>query len=222
MTAKAPELLVFGGAFDPPHAAHRAAAAAALREFPDAALVLVPGAAPATAGGGAKTPVASFQDRLAMCRLVSESLGPRASVSDIEARLPTPNYTVTTLKALTAQRPGVRLGLLLGQDQVSTFLQWREPHTILNLATLVILPRRDATPGPPTTSLQHDLSHLFKALPAATDSVHVLAGLDAGPAASHVIRQCLAKGHHASTDWLPTAVATYIHQHSLYGTRTSI
>lgn len=222
-----PDLLIFGGAFDPPHAAHLAAAAAALRAFPKAKLWFVPGVAPATATGGGKQPIASFADRIAMCRLLCASIGPRALVSDIEGTLPTPNYTITTLKAIAERHPEERLGLLIGQDQVAAFAKWRAPGAILKLASLVILARRAPNDGRDGALLTADLSRLYAAFPDIEPKTHVLAGIDAGPAASRRIRAELmgASGglpkDHEARDWLSPEVASYIRSHSLYEARSA-
>lgn len=75
-----------------------------------------------------------------MCREAFVSLGPKVEVSDIEATLPVPSYTVSTLRTLKNHTQDT-LGLMVGQDQLEQFDQWREPTEILRQASLVVLAR---------------------------------------------------------------------------------
>lgn len=199
MSEQAPALIVYGGAFDPPHAGHVACLALAHAAFPAARLKIVPGFEPAVAGGAAKHPQASFAERMAMCRLAF----PDAEVDGIEERLPTPNYTYRTLEALAAAEPGVRLGWLLGSDQLKAFGGWRHPQTILELADLVVVTR----PGMAgSTGLPSGL----------LGTVHLVGAAD-WPAASQRIRACLSGGEPVPHGWLPEAVARYLESRRPYG-----
>lgn len=214
-----PELIVFGGTFDPPHSAHVAAAAATLERFPEAQLWVLPAASPAVAGGGSKDPGASFEHRLAMTKLAFEPLGSRVWVLPLENELPRPNYTVQTLRTIATLAPGRRVGLLLGQDQAAAFPRWRSPEQILELADLVILGRRSPDGEKSFGELKAGLKTLFEALPAANAKTLILVGLDVGPAASHVIRENITAGVSVPKDWLPDSVQTYIRHHALYGAK---
>jgi nicotinate-nucleotide adenylyltransferase len=54
------------------------------------------------------------------------------------------SYTVDTLEEFSRRFPSAELFLLVGADVLSTFGQWRQPHTILELATLAVLRRVDS------------------------------------------------------------------------------
>lgn len=198
MSKEAPGLVVYGGAFDPPHAGHIACAALVRRAFPQAKLKIVPSLMPAVAGGTAKQPSASFNDRLAMCRLAFSD----AELDDIEAGLPTPNFTYRTLGALAASEIGVRLGWLLGSDQLNAFAGWRYPQKILDLADLVIV-TRPGVEGPLTLP---DGLH---------GNLHWIGSADTA-ASSQLIRAQLMQGDMPPSGWLSQAVAKYIAEHALY------
>lgn len=194
--ANAPDLIIYGGAFDPPHAGHVDALRRALTRFPEAKAWVMPSAAAAVAGSAtAKAAGASFDDREAMCRIAFEPLGSDVAVSRLEAEMPAPNYTVETLRRIREQQPRAHLGLLIGRDQVSAFPRWREPDEIRRLATLIAV-GRDGT---------------------AVDDTEIvsLPGFPP-PAESRKIRASLAAGERVPDGWLDPAVATYIEKHALY------
>lgn len=203
MSRGGPALVVYGGAFDPPHAGHVACAELVRKAFPEARLKVVPGLKPATSGGIAKEPSASFEDRVAMCRLAFRE----AEVDTIESGLPTPNFSYRTLATLVAREPNVGIAWLLGSDQLKAFASWRDPQKILDLAELLIV-SRPGVEGP-------------LALPDGLHGRLRLIGTANTPASSQMIRQYLAKGKPVPTAWLPEAVADYIAQHALYSQRNT-
>jgi len=127
---------VFGGAFDPPHRAHRALAEAALAQLGlDALLVLPTGQA-----WHKSRPLSPAPHRLAMCRLAFEGL-PRVLIDERETRRPGPSYTADTLQELAAEHPGARLILVLGADQLLAFQSWQRWQEVLRHATLAVANR---------------------------------------------------------------------------------
>ncbi len=193
-----PNFIVYGGAFDPPHAAHVDCVRRALARFPAARVLVMPAAAPAVAGSVApKAAVASFEDRAAMTALAFAPLGPRVALSHLEAELPAPNYTVNTLRALRTRFPEARLGLLLGADQLASFSRWRDPQDILRLATLIAVGRDGADPEP------------------GFSPVITLEGWPP-PAESRKIRTAIAAGEPVPDGWLTPGVRQYIEKRRLY------
>lgn len=129
------EVAVFGGSFDPPHLGHVLAATWALSTAALDELVVIP--AFDHAFDKALTP---FPHRLRMAELAFAPLR-AARVSDLEARLGGESYTVRTLEHLRAERPGVRLRLLVGTDLVDQIPRWHEGHRIPALCDLLIVGR---------------------------------------------------------------------------------
>lgn len=197
------DLVVYGGSFDPPHAGHVESAKAALARFPDARLVVTPSPAPAGAAGAHKHPVAPFQARLELCRLAFASLEGRVEVSDIEAKLPRPNFTVTTLKTFKKRLLKTTLGFLMGQDQWESLGRWKDPDEIAELARLIVVPRAGGQNAGPDVQ---------KRWPA------VLLPERVSEASSTRIREDLQAGRKVPAGWLPAAVDDYIRHHHLYGT----
>lgn len=107
--------------------------------------MMVPALQVAAVAGFEKQPHTVFSARLRLCELLCADLPPglrpRVAVSRIEEGLPTPNRTLYTLRALAKTRPGERLALLIGEDQVASFSHWYKPAEILRLASLLVVGR---------------------------------------------------------------------------------
>ena len=128
---------IFGGTFDPPHIGHLIAAQDAARVLSLDRVVFIPALDPPH-----KRPekITAASVRLRMIRAATTA-DPRFEVNELELRRGGTSYTVDTLRALRAERPGDDLFLLVGVDQVREFAGWREPDQVLRLARLVMLAR---------------------------------------------------------------------------------
>jgi len=93
---------------------------------------------------------ASAEQRAAMLDLAVHG-NPRLGVERIELGLPTPSYTVRTLRALAEREPGNRFLLLLGADAARDLAAWWEVEALPGLADVVIFAR------PGTTVPRHPL-----------------------------------------------------------------
>ncbi len=65
----------------------------------------------------------------------------RLKTSDVEFRMPQPNYTINTLEKLSEQHPLHEFVLILGQDNLPTFHKWKEFETILKNYQIYCYPR---------------------------------------------------------------------------------
>lgn len=137
-------MLLFGGTFDPPHAAHVAMARAALRRGMPAGswLVVVPAGRSPFKKCGAR---ASDRDRLAMVRAAFRTVKHGAVWTD-EIDRGGASYWVETLERLRrAMGAGgfdasVPVKFLMGADQAAVFHRWKRAREILGLAEpLVVL-----------------------------------------------------------------------------------
>ncbi len=129
---------VFGGTFDPPHVGHLLLAADAREALSLDRLIFIPvWAQPFKVG---TQPVASPQDRLEMVRLAVAD-DANYAVDDAEITRKGLSYTVDTLEHLAERYKGAQLFLLLGQDALAGFPQWRNPERIRELATLATTER---------------------------------------------------------------------------------
>ncbi|AMM26256.1 nicotinate (nicotinamide) nucleotide adenylyltransferase [Variovorax sp. PAMC 28711] len=203
VSAPAPRIGVFGGAFDPPHNAHVALAAAALAQLNLSELRIFP-----TGRAWHKTrQLTGADDRLAMSRLAFGDLA-GVVVDAREVLRDGPTYTLDTLRELQAENPTARLVLVMGADQATALPSWHGWQVILSIAIISVAHRAMQTgatarfdpaslPGLPTGAQFEGLE-----LPAMDTS-------------ATDIRQRVARGEDVSA-LVPPAVARYIDQHFLY------
>ena len=131
---------VFGGTFDPPHVGHLLLASDACESLRLDRLIFIPvWTQPLKVG---TPPVASPQDRLEMVRLAVAD-DANYAVDDTEITRKGLSYTVDTLEHLAERYKGAKLFLLMGQDALVGFPQWRNPERIRELATVAAMARSD-------------------------------------------------------------------------------
>lgn len=78
--------------------------------------------------------------RLQMVYLATEDY-PKIKPSNIEFKLPQPNYTVITLAHLEEKYPNHQFSLIMGEDNLKTFHKWRNYEVILENHDIYVYPR---------------------------------------------------------------------------------
>ena len=91
--------------------------------------------------------ILSNKNRLELVSLAIKS-NPKLQVSSIEFDLPTPNYTIQTLKKIKAYYPKDNFVLILGEDNLSSFDKWKDYNKILSKHGLYIYPRKNSNTIP--------------------------------------------------------------------------
>lgn len=131
-------MLLFGGAFNPPHIGHEALLRAAMDEIqPDLTVIMPSATSPHKKSGDTK-----FAHRAAMARSFKK-LG-NLKVSEIEnAGRKKRNFTIQTIKRLKKIYPDYRIYLLIGSDMLESFSLWSRFRRILSMATLVVASREE-------------------------------------------------------------------------------
>ena len=215
-------VLLFGGTFDPPHAAH-AGLPLEVRDRmlgADSWLLYVPAARNPLKPVG---PEASEEHRLEMLRLLlAERADARSSIWTDEldrARVAKePNYTTDTVHRLrTVLGPGVNIRLLVGSDQAADFHRWRDARTLFARTKPLVMLR-----APYTTALT--LEHALASTGAWTAGevrawVTRLADTDLIDLSSSKIRGLLRakpRSEEALAALLTPSVLGYIEKHQLY------
>ncbi len=188
---------VFGGTFDPPHIGHLIIAQEALHQARLDRVIFMPALVPPHKPAAEITP---FPLRLAMVRA---AIGTNAAfvVSDLEARLPSPSYTVDTLRALLEESEGMdRLSLIVGSDSLLDLPTWRSPEEVVRLARLVVYPRA----GAPLSAASKELS-----------AGAIVLDVPEIPLSSTMLRRWASEGRNLRY-WLPEPVHEMVMAHSLY------
>lgn len=78
--------------------------------------------------------------RLHMVHLATEDY-PKIQPSDIEFKLPQPNYTVNTLAHLQEKFPKHEFSLLMGEDNLNSLHKWKNYEVILQNHDIYVYPR---------------------------------------------------------------------------------
>ena len=130
---------VYSGSFNPLHIGHLAILRR-LCSLYDRVLLVVSPVNPLKESATASDSVRRLEAaREALAR--HPELLPKTEVSDIEFRLPIPNYTVSTLDALQKENPGNNFTLVIGGDQIADFRRWRDYRRILSNYGVAVFPR---------------------------------------------------------------------------------
>lgn len=180
-------VVLYGGAFDPPHLGHVAVADAARERFGVDRLVVLVSGRPAH-----RALHASAEDRLALAR---------AAFPRDDVRLDPHPRTVELLRAESFEDPT----FVVGADQFRGFLDWSEPEEVLERTRLAVATR----PGFPREQLDAVLSQLDR-----PDRV-VFFEMEPNPAASTDVRARLARGE-SLAGLVPAAVERLIEERELY------
>ena len=134
---RAPGLKIglFGGTFDPPHAAHRAACLLAMQRLGlDRVWWLVTPGNPLKDTRG----LAPLSGRIAAARKLANN--PRIVVTGVEAEMRT-RYTYDTVRTLTARCPGVHFVWIMGADNLRSFHRWQKWRAIAALIPIAVVDR---------------------------------------------------------------------------------
>ena len=204
---------IFGGTFDPPHVGHLLAASDALEHLALDRLIFVPAAVQPLKTG--RTTAAGV-DRLAMVQLTVGD-DPRFDSDAVELDREGLSYTVDTLREFARRFPSAERYFLVGADVLSTFAKWRDPQTVLDLATLAVLTRRaepDAMSVASSGAGQSDSPGAGPLIDALTrrSTVVPTRRIDVS---STVIRERVRSGR-SIHGFVTDAVAGYISSHGLY------
>ncbi|MBC5862104.1 nicotinate (nicotinamide) nucleotide adenylyltransferase [Flavobacterium turcicum] len=78
--------------------------------------------------------------RLQMVFLATEHF-PKIKPSDIEFKLPQPNYTVNTLAHLEEKYPNYEFSLIMGEDNLKSLHKWKNYDVILERHDIYVYPR---------------------------------------------------------------------------------
>ena len=126
---------LFGGTFDPPHAAHLGASLLAMKRLKlDRMWWLVTPGNPLKDTRG----LAPLKQRIASARALAQH--PRIDITSFEAVINT-RYTYDTLMYLRRRCPGVRFVWVMGADNLRSFSRWQKWRAIASLIPIAVVDR---------------------------------------------------------------------------------
>ena len=213
---------ILGGTFNPPHKGHIEAALSAADELGVHEVHLMPcKLAPHKAVGVSETHRVRM---IELCAQTNDRLIPEL----IELTLPSPSYTVKTLRALKENSDDT-ICFFIGADSLYNLNKWYEWEHLLDYCHLVVM-RRDDEEFSPACAIQawldthvSDDKNVIHTEPAGKV---VLTNTPLYNVSSTEIREVLAsatsadKGHVLEGSpaelWLENAVLEYINEHQLY------
>jgi len=189
-------LLLFGGSYNPVHVGHLIMAQEVARQFGYGLVALVPSLNPPHKSMAADP---GPERRLEMLRIAIEG-DPGLVADDCEIRRGGTSYTIDTIRDLASRyQVEGKIGLLLGDDLVPGFGDWREPGRLAAEADIVCARRLHAE------RLDFPYPHRYADNPIVAVS-------------SSMIRARIAAGE-AFRQFLPRGVRDYIVAGGLYGLR---
>lgn len=193
-------IAIFGGTFNPLHAAHVSIVQQFIQEFAPALVYVIPCA---LSPFKQKDLYVADHHRLAMLQLAFSD--PHIIVDDRELRRGGISYTIDTLRELRQEHPNHPLYLIIGGDQALHFSQWKDYMMIAQLCTILVAERPHYGGKEHIINILGPHTHV-KALPIELSSI-----------SSTDIRQDIWHGNDISAD-IPAAVYSYIKKHNLYST----
>ena len=203
---------MFGGAFDPPHGAHRSLAEVAIEQLRLDVLHVLP-----TGQAWHKTrPLTDSTHRVAMCHLAFGDL-PNTRIDEREIHRQGPSYTADTLAELRREYPQAELFLVLGADQLLAFRQWVRWQDVMAQARLAVAARARSIGAQALDEPAEEADLSGVGLP------FVPLTMPLNPVSATAVRARLAAvgPDAAALDLLvPAPVASYISQNHLYQTPT--
>jgi nicotinate-nucleotide adenylyltransferase len=190
---------ILGGVFDPVHRGHLSLACEMLSKADLDGVLFVPSFDPPHRSGKIRAP---FRDRVEMLRLALTEQ-PACVVSDVEATLNQPGYTLVLITELERRYPEVEWLFIMGADNISTFSTWYRWEDILRKIKVLA----GARPGQTGDAIGEFPSDRMQLVPTVTRDV-----------SSTEVRRLIKEGSTVERlcELVPEAVAVYIREHGLY------
>lgn len=196
---------IYGGAFNPPHAGHIAAAKFALESLQLSRLLVIPSCVSPHKPQPADS--ASPDQRLQMLQIAFCAEN-KIEVSDLELRRGSVSYTYETVEQIHLQYPQAELILFMGTDMFLSFQSWRHPEKILKNASLAVFYRGEKEEIEKIREVTEELRQAGHTVYPVENPVTEISSTD--------LRRMLV--FDGADSFLPTGVKDYIVKNGLYGT----
>ena len=197
---------IYGGTFNPPHVGHIQAAKQAVTALNLSRLIVIPDriAPHKEIPSGSPDP----WQRLEMVQTAFRDC-PQVQVSDLELRREGVSYSYLTVQALKEQHPDAELVLLMGTDMFLSFHTWKNPHIILENASLGVFYRGEKGEKQAVSSQKAEIEAQGAKVYLVENPVVAIS--------STQMRRLLA--FRCAGELLPDGVLDYIREYRLYDTR---
>lgn len=133
---------IYGGTFDPIHLGHLHVITQLIEKDIVDQLLVVPAGEPLLR---AKAPIATAQQRRAMCQLALSDLKPEIAamvqVNPIEVLRMGPSYAIDTVEAVRQNFPEDTIVLVIGQDAADKLDQWHRIDELRAMVQFVVIGR---------------------------------------------------------------------------------
>ena len=190
--------LIFGGAFNPPHAEHQSIVNFAKEKLGLTRAVIIPSYFPPHKNGAE---MVDYGMRIEMCKLAF----PNDIISDIESKLTEKSYAINTVRALKSQNPNVEYYYAIGGDSMADLFKWYKPEELLKEITLVVYPRE---------SKEKECNNAIKKAEQLGGKIIKLDSFGQNISSSEL--RCLCALGRPDTYFIPKEVADFIQKNDLY------
>jgi nicotinate-nucleotide adenylyltransferase len=135
------KLGIYGGSFDPVHLGHLLVAQAAMEELGLDKLFFIPAA---QSPFKSENEIAPAEIRLKLLRLALAGKA-NCEIDGQEIKRGGISYSIQTLRDYAKHFPNAQLFYLIGTDNISKLIEWREADELAKLAEFVAIPRPGET-----------------------------------------------------------------------------
>ena len=133
------KILLFGGAFDPPHKGHVAIFEKAVQYTDFDKVIVMPTGTPTHKKGC----TAPFDVRLHMAQLAFGNVAENVEISDYEGTNLKDDYTYLTLEYLKEKYDNPHIFMAIGSDSLFSLDRWKNAQQVMNNCTFLAFARED-------------------------------------------------------------------------------
>ena len=133
------KILLFGGAFDPPHKGHVSLLKKAAQFTDFDKIIVMPTGTPTHKKGC----VAPFDVRMHMAKLAFCGIGDNVEISDYEGTSFADDYTYLTLRHLKGKYDNPHIYMAIGSDSLFALDSWKNAEEVMQSCTILAFARED-------------------------------------------------------------------------------